>query len=167
MSEGLLRELRRLAGTHSSEYARYRFRDAADEIERLLELLRGEGANRYWEGRWRDADAEVERLRTENAHMRDLAIEANSALHRLVLDNERLEQEQKHLLVTLADEIDRRDQEIERLRAGFGPGLIQELRDKIERLRAGLRRLSEQDYDAGYSPEDYARAVLDGHEPDV
>ena len=32
----------------------------------------------------------IDRLRTENAHLRDLAIGANSALHRVVLDNERL-----------------------------------------------------------------------------
>ena len=34
-----------------------------------------------------------------------------------------------------------------------------------KRLLAGLRRLIAQDYDSGYSPEEYAQAVLDGHEP--
>jgi hypothetical protein len=43
--------------------------------------------------------------------------------------------------------------------------LAKEAADEIERLRAGLRNLSKQDYDAGYSAEDYAKAVLSGHEP--
>jgi septal ring factor EnvC (AmiA/AmiB activator) len=36
---------------------------------------------------------------------------------------------------------------------------------RIAQLLAGLQRLSEQNYDAGYSAEDYALAVFDGHEP--
>lgn len=43
--------------------------------------------------------------------------------------------------------------------------LIRALATENERLRAGLHRLAAQDYDRGYSPEDYAQAVLDGHEP--
>ena len=39
------------------------------------------------------------------------------------------------------------------------------LRAEVARLRDGLRRIQSQDYDAGYSAEDYADAVLSGHEP--
>lgn len=41
------------------------------------------------------------------------------------------------------------------------PALIAE----IERLSEGLRRLKNQDYDSGYTAEDYADAVVSGHEP--
>jgi hypothetical protein len=34
-----------------------------------------------------------------------------------------------------------------------------------DRLREGLRRLKDQDYDAGYTPESYAEAILSGDEP--
>jgi hypothetical protein len=56
---------------------------------------------------------------------------------------------------------------VERLRRHDGHLglLVDEAASEIARLKSGLRRLSEQDYDAGYSPEDYARAVLDGYEP--
>jgi hypothetical protein len=36
---------------------------------------------------------------------------------------------------------------------------------EIERLRDGLRRIKDQDYDMDYSPEGYADAVLTGDEP--
>lgn len=36
---------------------------------------------------------------------------------------------------------------------------------EIARLREGLRRIKELDYDAGYSADEYADAVLNGHEP--
>jgi hypothetical protein len=42
--------------------------------------------------------------------------------------------------------------------------IIKALRE-IERLRDGLRRIKDQDYDMDYSPEGYADAVLTGHEP--
>ena len=55
--------------------------------------------------------------------------------------------------------------EIERLRGEqvYDRNLIKVLSTEIKRLRAGLCRLFEQDYDAGYSPEDYAQAILEGH----
>ena len=43
---------------------------------------------------------------------------------------------------------------------------IVRLKAELERLRAGLRMLVTQEYDAGYSPEGYAEAVLSGHEPE-
>jgi hypothetical protein len=39
------------------------------------------------------------------------------------------------------------------------------LRRERDRLREGLRRLRDQDYDRGYSPEAYADALLSGDEP--
>jgi dTDP-glucose pyrophosphorylase len=54
------------------------------------------------------------------------------------------------------------------LRDGFAVILHQHViqaADEIERLRAGLRMLVTQEYDAGWSPEGYADAVLSGHEP--
>lgn len=39
------------------------------------------------------------------------------------------------------------------------------LADAYERMAEGLRRLKNQDYDAGYSAEGYAEAILDGDEP--
>jgi hypothetical protein len=41
---------------------------------------------------------------------------------------------------------------------------MDELKDD-HRLREGLRRLRDQDYDRGYSPEAYADALLSGNEP--
>ena len=57
--------------------------EAADEIERLLELLRGVGANRYWEERWRDAEAGIERLERgiRSVHDYVLADRIGDALH--------------------------------------------------------------------------------------
>jgi hypothetical protein len=59
---------------------------------------------------------------------------------------------------------------VERLRrmADLGlinTGLMEEAANEIERLRSGLGMLVAQEYDAGYSPERYAEAVLLGHEP--
>lgn len=36
---------------------------------------------------------------------------------------------------------------------------------EIMRLRKGLTMLVKQEYDRGYTPEDFAQAVLDGDEP--
>jgi hypothetical protein len=36
---------------------------------------------------------------------------------------------------------------------------------ELDRYREGLSRLKKQDFDRGYSPEDYAEAVLSGDEP--
>lgn len=41
------------------------------------------------------------------------------------------------------------------------------LQVELDRLREGLRRIKDRDYDRGYDPEDYAEAVLNGDEPDV
>ena len=44
-------------------------------------------------------------------------------------------------------------------------GLCLRDRAEVERLQEGLRMLAKQEYDAGYTPEEYADAILSGHEP--
>jgi hypothetical protein len=39
------------------------------------------------------------------------------------------------------------------------------LQIELERLREGLRRLKDHDYDMRYTPASYAEAILLGHEP--
>lgn len=45
--------------------------------------------------------------------------------------------------------------------------LLKEARAEVERLTKGLRMLAKQEYDAGYTPEDFAEAILSGDEPAV
>ncbi len=54
---------------------------------------------------------------------------------------------------------------IERYKRDHSPDELTLLRAENERLRDGLQRIKDQNYDAGYSAEDYADAVLTGHEP--
>lgn len=46
-----------------------------------------------------------------------------------------------------------------------GRQLAQNLTEQIDRLREGLRRLKNQDYDSGYTAESYAEAILSADEP--
>lgn len=43
--------------------------------------------------------------------------------------------------------------------------VIEKHQMELHRLRDGLRRLKNQDYDSGYTAEEYADAMLSGHEP--
>jgi hypothetical protein len=43
--------------------------------------------------------------------------------------------------------------------------IIQRVRRDRDRLREGIRRIRDQNYDSGYSAETYAAAILSGHEP--
>jgi uncharacterized protein (UPF0335 family) len=42
---------------------------------------------------------------------------------------------------------------------------VQKLEAENERLRTGLQMIVTQEYDAGYTAESFADAVLSGHEP--
>jgi hypothetical protein len=41
----------------------------------------------------------------------------------------------------------------------------EQLRAENKRLRAGLQMLAKQEYDVGYTPENFAEAILSGDEP--
>lgn len=45
--------------------------------------------------------------------------------------------------------------------------MLSKAADEIERLREGLQRLHDLNFDAGYTMQDWAAAVLDGSEPAI
>jgi hypothetical protein len=74
---------------------------------------------------------------------------------------------QKGVVRDAVDEIRRLQAHIKQLQASCKSWYEQNttlIADR-DRLQVGLRMLATEEYDAGYSPQDYARAVLSGDEP--
>lgn len=67
--------------------------------------------------------------------------------------------------MTKPDIVERLDRATEDFWSHTRIDVIREARAEIERLKAGLQMLAKQEYDAGYTPEGFAEAILSGDEP--